>query len=49
MKYAGGWGFTEAYSLPIKIRHWFVQRLKKQLEDEREAQSQASRSSGRRS
>ena len=36
LKYHGGWSFTEAYSLPVKIRLWFVSRLKKQLEDEAE-------------
>jgi hypothetical protein len=25
---------TEAYSLPIGLRSWFVERLKKQFEDE---------------
>jgi len=36
MKYYGGWGFVEAYNLPIKIRNWFLQRLieEKQLENE---------------
>ena len=36
LKYHGGFSFTEAYNLPIKIRTWFVQRLIKQLERERE-------------
>jgi hypothetical protein len=36
LKYQGGWSFTEAYSLPIKLRHWFVERLVKQLNDEKE-------------
>ena len=34
MKYHGGWSFTEAYSLPIGLRRWFVDRLTKQLEAE---------------
>ena len=37
LKYHGGWSFSEAYNLPIKIRHWFVHRLVKQLNDEKEA------------
>jgi hypothetical protein len=36
MKYYGGWGFFEAYNLPLKIRDWFAQRLVKQIEDENE-------------
>jgi hypothetical protein len=36
LKYHGGFSFTEAYNLPIQIRNWFVQRLIKQLERERE-------------
>ena len=41
MKYYGGWSFIEAYNLPIGLRTWFVQRLKKQLEDEMEAMDKA--------
>jgi len=37
LKYHGGWSFTEAYNLPIKIRRWFVERLVKQLAEEKEA------------
>lgn len=37
MKYHGGWSFTEAYNLPIKIRRWFLQRLVKEIEKEAEA------------
>jgi len=36
LKYHGGWSFIEAYSLPIKLREWFVNRLAKQLKDEKE-------------
>ena len=36
LKYHGGWGFTEAYNLPIKVRQWFVNRLIEQFEKERE-------------
>ncbi len=36
LKYHGGWSFIEAYNLPIGLRHWFVKRLLKQFEDEKE-------------
>jgi hypothetical protein len=42
MKYYGGWSFTEIYNLPIGLRMWFFERLKKQIEDENEAQKKAS-------
>jgi len=35
LKYRGNWNFVEAYNLPITIRRWFVERLLKQLRDER--------------
>tara|TARA_R110002020_G_scaffold230703_4_gene441826 strand:+ start:1558 stop:1812 length:255 start_codon:yes stop_codon:yes gene_type:complete len=37
LKYAGGWSFSEAYNLPIGLRTWFVERLLRQLENEKEA------------
>ena len=37
LKYSGGWSFSEAYNLPVGLRMWFVQRLVKQLEAEKEA------------
>jgi len=37
LKYHGGWSFSEAYNLPIKLRRWFVKRLLKQLEMEKAA------------
>jgi len=43
LKYSGGWSVSEAYNLPIGLREWFVKRLVKQLEDEREAVERASR------
>jgi hypothetical protein len=46
LKYAGGWSFSEAYSLPIGLRKWFVLRLVKQLDEEREAIENASKGSG---
>ena len=37
LKYHGGWGFIEAYNLPIRIREWFLKRLVKQKKDEAKA------------
>ena len=37
MIFAGGWSFSVAYILPIGLRTWFVERLVKQLEAEKEA------------
>ena len=42
LKYHGGWSFTEAYSLPIRLREWFLKRLIKQKEQEQEAMEEAS-------
>ena len=36
LKYHGGWSFIEAYSLPVGLRHWFVERLASQFEKEKE-------------
>ncbi|MBL18923.1 MAG: hypothetical protein CMC82_03710 [Flavobacteriaceae bacterium] len=44
LKYSGGWSFSEAYNLPIGLRKWFVDRLIKQLELEKEAMENASKS-----
>ena len=41
LKYHGGWSFTEAYNLPVKIRNWFAKRLLKQIEDERSQQEKS--------
>ncbi len=46
LKYSGGWSFTEAYNLPVGLRKWFVQRLVKQLEAEKEAIDKASQGGG---
>ena len=43
LKYYGGWSFTEAYSLPIVIREWFLKRLAKQLEMEKDQMEKASK------
>ena len=37
LQYSGGWSFIEAYNLPVGLRNWFVKRLIKQLEAEKEA------------
>jgi hypothetical protein len=37
LKYHGGWSFTEAYSLPVGLRMWFMERLSKQIERENDA------------
>ena len=47
LKYSGGWSFSEAYSLPIGLRKWFVERLVRQLEDEKKAIEGASSGQGR--
>jgi hypothetical protein len=36
LKYHGGWSFIEAYNLPVKIRTWFLLRLQKQFEEEKQ-------------
>ena len=46
LKYSGGWSFSEAYNLPVGLRKWFVQRLVKQLEMEKEAIENASKGKG---
>ena len=37
LKYHGGWSFMEAYNLPVGLRDWFVKKLVKQFEIEKEA------------
>ena len=36
LKHFGGWSFIEAYNLPIGLRNWFVDRMSKQFEKEKE-------------
>tara|TARA_B100000287_G_C20257593_1_gene632625 strand:+ start:400 stop:573 length:174 start_codon:yes stop_codon:yes gene_type:complete len=43
LKYHGGWSFTEAYSLPIGLRKWFLERLQQQFEKEKEDMERAKR------
>ena len=44
LKYKGGWSFTEAYSLPVGLRKWFVERLVRQIEAENKAYESAAKS-----
>jgi len=39
LMYHGSWDFQQAYNLPVALRTWFVKRLIKQKEDEKEAVS----------
>tara|TARA_Y100001973_G_C5205180_1_gene340990 strand:+ start:876 stop:1061 length:186 start_codon:yes stop_codon:yes gene_type:complete len=41
LKYHGGWSFIEAYNLPIGLRRWFIRRLAKQFENEKEQMEKA--------
>ena len=41
LMYHGKWDFQQSYSLPVGLRNWFVERLAKQLADEREATQDA--------
>jgi hypothetical protein len=41
LKHHGGWGFLEAYNLPVQIRRWFLKRLIKQFDDEKKALEKA--------
>tara|TARA_Y100000034_G_C6792337_1_gene354850 strand:+ start:17 stop:244 length:228 start_codon:yes stop_codon:yes gene_type:complete len=45
MKYYGGWSFTEAYNLPVKVRDWFVNKLTEQLKMEHEEMESMTKSS----
>ena len=45
LKYSGGWSISEAYNLPIGLRGWFVKRLVKQLETEKEIMEKSSKGS----
>ena len=49
LKYSGGWSFSEAYNLPVGLRKWFVERLLRQLEAEKEAMENASKKKGSKS
>jgi|TARA_R110002110_G_scaffold90872_8_gene236169 hypothetical protein len=36
LKHHGGWSFIEAYNLPVGLRVWFLNRLVKQFEEEKQ-------------
>ena len=42
LMYYARWDFQQAYNLPVGLREWFVKRLIKQKEDEKEAASNSS-------
>ena len=44
LKYHGGWSFTEAYNLPVKIRNWFIKKLIEQKELEQKANTEGEKS-----
>ena len=46
LKYYGGWSFTEAYNLPIRLREWFVQRLVRQKQEESDMVEEATHEAG---
>jgi len=43
LKYHGGWSLTEAYSLPVGLRKWFLERLSQEKERENKAVEEAQR------
>ena len=45
LKYHGGWSFIEAYNLPVGLRQWFLERLARQFEKEKEEYDKASQKS----
>ena len=47
LKHFGGWSFTEAYNLPVGLRTWFLERLQKQFEKEKEEYDKAKAKSKR--
>jgi len=44
LKYHGGFSLYESYSIPVGLRKWFIQRLIKQKEDEKEQAKNARKS-----
>ena len=43
LKMHGNWSFMEAYSLPIKIRRWFLNRLVKYFQEKTDNEKKSSR------
>ena len=46
LKHYGGWSLFELYNLPIGLRNWFIERLAKQFEQEKEAVEKSTRGKG---
>jgi len=44
LKQYGGWSFIEAYNLPIQLREWWVTRIGKEFQKEKEEYEKAQRS-----
>ena len=44
LKYHGGFSLYESYSIPVGLRKWFIQRLIKQKEGEKEQAKNARKS-----
>lgn len=36
LKHYGGWSFIESYSLPVQLREWWVKRIGKEFQREKE-------------
>ncbi len=36
LKHYGGWSFIESYSLPVQLREWWVKRLGKEFQREKD-------------
>ena len=45
LKYHCNWSFIEVYNLPIGLRKWFLERLAKQFEKEKEDYDKANKKS----
>ena len=43
LKYHGGYSLFESYNLPIGLRNWFVERLKRQKDEENQHIEKSSR------
>jgi len=43
LKYHCNWSLLEAYNLPVGLRKWFLERLAKQFEKEKEEYDKANK------
>jgi len=43
LKHHGGWSFMEAYNLPVGLRRWWLERLRRHFEEEKKAYEKASK------